>query len=43
MRIRVWAIFESSSASTMPRAVTTRAVSLIERGMVIGGVFEGGI
>lgn len=41
VRIRVWAIFEISSAIAIPRAVITRAVILIERGIVIGGVFVG--
>ena len=41
VRMRVWVIFEISSAMMIPRAVTTRAVILIERGMVIGGVFVG--
>lgn len=38
---RVWAIFEISRARAIPRAVTTRAVILMERGMVIVGVFVG--
>lgn len=41
--MRVWDIFEISSAMAIPRAVTTRAVILIESGIVIGGVFAGGI
>lgn len=40
-RIRVWAIDESSRARTIPRAVTTRAVILMDSGMVMGGVFMG--
>lgn len=43
VRIRVWVIFDSSSAIAIPRAVTIRAVILIDRGMVMGGVFAGGM
>lgn len=43
VRMRVWVIFDSSSAITIPRAETTRAVILIERGIVMGGVFVGGM
>lgn len=39
--VRVWVIFDSSRASMIPRAVTTRAVILMCGGMVIGGVFVG--
>lgn len=39
--MRVWAIFEISSAMAIPKAVTTRAVILIESGIVVGGVFVG--
>lgn len=39
--IRVCVIFDSSRASMAPRAVSRRAVILMERGMVIGGVFVG--
>ncbi|OBR43053.1 hypothetical protein A9196_17425 [Aeromonas dhakensis] len=41
VRISVWAIFEISRARAIPKAVTIRAVILMERGMVIGGVFVG--
>lgn len=41
VRMRVWAIFEISRAKAMPRAVTARAVILMDRGIVIGGVFVG--
>lgn len=41
VRMSVWAIFEISRARAMPRVVTIRAVILMERGMVIGGVFVG--
>ena len=41
VRIRVWAIFEISRARAIPRAVTTRAVILMDIGMVIVGVFVG--
>lgn len=40
-RIRVWAIFDSSSARIIPSAVTIIAVILMGRGIVIGGVFAG--
>lgn len=39
--IRVWASFESSRAMAIPRIVTRMAVSLMDSGMVIGGVFVG--
>lgn len=41
VRRRVWVIFEISNARAMPRAVTAKAIILMERGMVIGGVFVG--
>lgn len=41
MRMSVWVIFEISSAKAMPRAVTARAVILMDSGIVIGGVFVG--
>lgn len=41
VRMSVWVIFEISRARAMPRAVTIRAVILMDRGMVIGGVFVG--
>lgn len=41
MSRRVWAIFEISNAIAIPRTVTTRAVILMESGIVIGGVFVG--
>lgn len=41
VKIRVWATFESSRARIMPRAVTVRAVILMDRGIVMGGVFGG--
>lgn len=41
VRMRVWAIFEISRAKAIPRAVTTRAVILMDVGMVIVGVFVG--
>lgn len=43
VRMSVWDIFEISSARAIPRAVTIRAVILMESGMVIGGVFVGGM
>lgn len=41
--VRMWvcAIFEISRASRMPRTVTSMAVILMYRGMVVGGVFIG--
>lgn len=42
-RVRAWVIFDSSRASTTPRRVITMAVILMESGMVIGGVFAGGM
>lgn len=41
--MRVWVIFDSSSARAIPSAVTSKAVILIDSGMVIGGVFVGGM
>lgn len=41
MRRRVWAIFVISRARAIPRAVTARAVILMDRGIVIVGVFVG--
>lgn len=42
-KIRVWAISDSSRARAIPRAVTTRAVILMDRGIVMGGVFIGSV
>lgn len=36
-------MFDSSRARAMPNTVTRMAVSLMDRGMVIGGVFVGGM
>lgn len=41
VRIRVWVIFEISRARAIPRAVTRIAVILMDKGIVVGGVFVG--
>lgn len=43
VRIRVWVIFEISRARMTPSTVTMMAVILMYRGMVMGGVFAGGM
>lgn len=42
-KAKAWVSLHRSSAMTIPRAVTTSAVILMVSGMVIGGVFVGGI
>ena len=41
--VRVCVMFESSRARIMPRIVTIIAAVFVRVGMVIGGVFVGGI
>lgn len=41
VRMCIWVVFEISRAMAIPRAVTTRAVILMDSGMVVGGVFVG--
>ena len=43
VRMRVWVSFDISRARAIPRAVTTRAVILMDNGIVMGGVFVGGM
>lgn len=43
VRIRVWVIFEISRARIIPSTVTMMAVILMYKGMVMGGVFAGGM
>lgn len=41
--VRVWAMFDSSRARRAPRMVTIMAAVFVMMGMVIGGVFVGGM
>lgn len=39
--VRVWVMFDSSSARMIPRIVTKMAAIFVTVGMVMGGVFVG--
>ena len=41
--VRAWAIFDSSRARRIPRIVTMMAAVFVRVGMVIGGIFVGGM